>query len=162
MDPAALREQITAASRAGVVGCSVTRAEGDESPPIVLCARHKALAIHAELDVLAVHEEVALAQLEASRDVAAAAGRPNEEITPLFEARVAEVRSEAAAKRVALQSEAVAVDAALECALAAVAALTEVWHYSWVDKSPPTPTPPTHPSTHFPLASSPGRCVSRR
>lgn len=129
MDPS-VRTRIVELLRTAVVGCFARAPEGDESPPIVLCARHKAVAIEAELAALAGNEEAVLAQLEANRHAAIASGRFEQELSTVFDAGAAELRAAAATKRVALQTEAVAVDAALEDALAAVAALTEVRDFS--------------------------------
>lgn len=126
VDPATLRVRLVELARASVDACSARAPEGDESPPLVLCARHKALAVDAELGALAANEEAVLTQLEATRDVEIAAGRPADEVAAGFAARVSEVYAAAAAKRVALETAAVTADAALENALAVVAALTEV------------------------------------
>lgn len=127
MDPKA---RLLEASRATIDGCfakPVRPADDDsESPPIVACARHKALAIEAELEALAVNEEAALKQLEVTLDAVFAAGWPADTVAPLFAARAADVRTCATAKRAALQAEAVTADVALEFALNAVAEMVEV------------------------------------
>lgn len=124
MDPASLRAHIVAVSRATVSDCFVRGPV--EFAPIVACARHKALAVDAELEALEASEGAVLAQTETIRDAAIAAGCLPEEVAAQFEACVANIMTTVATKRVALQTEAVAADAALESALAAVAALTEV------------------------------------
>lgn len=121
MDPKA---EILQLSRKAIDGCFVK--VDDDSPPIVSCARHKALAIDAALEALAENEEAALMWLESTRDAAIAAGRHAEELAPVFGSRAGEVRSTAAAKRAALQAEAIAADIALECALDTTAALIKV------------------------------------
>lgn len=126
MERSAVHAALSEALRAGVAGCHARASEGDDAPPIVLCARHKALVVDAELNALAVNEEATLVHLEVTRVAAIAAGRLERHVAQLFETRTTEVRAAAATKRVALQMEAVAVDAALEGALAAVAALIEV------------------------------------
>lgn len=126
MDEGLLRAQLVAASHEFVTGCFVRSPEGDDSPPIIACARHKALAVHAELEVLAGNEEATLTQLAGVREAAIAAGYPPESVDSVFEARVSEVPTVAAAKRAALQTEAVIVDAALEGALAAIDEMREV------------------------------------
>lgn len=130
MDPADLRAHIGGLCLAGVPGCFAKRPEGDETPPIVVCARHKALAIDAALDVLAAHEEACLeelqCQLEAVRGGVVAASIASHMCSERLSKALEDVRAAAAVKRAALQTEAVAVDAVLEGAIAAVAALAEV------------------------------------
>lgn len=118
------RAQLVELSRAGVDGCFAR--EPEWMAPVVVCARHKARAVDAELATLTGNEEVALLQLEATRDAAISAGRSAAEVAPLFDARIAEVRAAAAIKRNALQQAAVTADVALEEAQAAITALTEV------------------------------------
>lgn len=152
MDIAGSRVRIFELSSAGVCACS---AGAPDAPPFVSCARWKAQAIDAELCSLVSNEEAALVQLEAIRDAAIAAGRPETEVFHLFEARTAEVRTAAASKRVALQTEAVAVDVALEGVISAVAARTEV-RFSF------PPATLRRPNGAYPAFLSPGCRVPRR
>ena len=100
MEPAAsLRSKLLEASRAGVTGCSARGPEGDNSPPIAVCARHKALAIDAELEALACNEESLLIQLDAACDAAIATA---ELLADQARSVAAEVRATTATKRAAL------------------------------------------------------------
>lgn len=123
MDPVILRAEVESSSRAIVEGCFARAAAGDESPPIIVCARHKAAAISAGIEHLEANVTASLSQLTARRDAAIAAGRAAEDLDPVFESRAAEVRDAATKKRVALEAEAVSADSALERAIAAVADL---------------------------------------
>lgn len=120
------RAKLLEASRNHVIGCFARVIDGDCTPPLVVCARHKAQAIYAELEALAVNEEDVDQQLATIRDAAIDIGHAAEAVAPLYEARCAEVRSAAARKRAALQTEAVSADAALDDAIAAIAALNDV------------------------------------
>lgn len=46
MHPGALRVQLVEASHAGIFDCFAEWREGDDAPPIVLCARHMAHSCH--------------------------------------------------------------------------------------------------------------------
>jgi hypothetical protein len=143
MDPASLRVRLVEVSRAIVNDCSV---RGPDAP-IVACARHKALAVDAELEALVANESAVLSQIETIRDAAIASGCLPEEVAAQFETCSDGIIAAVATKRVALQTEAVVADSALEGALAAVAALIEVrtplLHLNPSPPSTPHPKPPT-------------------
>lgn len=120
-----LRQSLARAAGAIVDGC-YTDPE-PSVPPLVACARHKAVARAAALDLLVNHEAVAQQRLESNRDAAVAEAEAFiAEIRAAFDARSAELRRVADSKRAGLQAEAVAVDAALENAQAVTAALLQV------------------------------------
>jgi len=81
--------------------------------PLVACARHKALAVQAELEALAGNTEAAQTQLQATRDAFIA------QVAATYTALSTKVQAACAAKRAALEAEAVDADAALGEALRA-------------------------------------------
>ena len=89
-------------------------------------ARQKALAIQAELDLLAINAEVVTMQLEPARDFANTSGYDIGELKVKFESRITEVHAAVASKRSALETDAVTIDEALEAALSAAAVLSDV------------------------------------
>lgn len=120
-----LRASLARAADVRIDGCYTAPAPG--VPPLVACARHKAVAVAAALDDLAAQEAATLQRLESNRDVAVAEAEAFiAEVRATFDARSAELRCKADVKRAGLQTEAVAVDTALENAQAVTAALLEV------------------------------------
>lgn len=140
MEPANLRQSVIDATRASVVGCFVELPAGDKISPLVACARHKALAVDAELEALAANEEAAILMLDAQYDAVLIAGRLSDLVSCTYAARIAEVRTAAAVKRVSLQTDAVAADSALDGALGIFDALTEVRSVAITLACPPSDT----------------------
>lgn len=127
-DSVDLRASLLMSARAPVTDCRATGPEGVKLSPIVVCARHKAQAIYAEIDNLSANKEAARTQLEETHAAALAGGRAVEEVTPLFETRVAELEAAAASKRKSLETEAVTMDATLASVLAIVDDISTVRH----------------------------------
>ena len=112
---------IESSSAAGGSASSViSKVRDPQSTPLVCCARHKTLAVQHELESIPGSEEAAVLQLDANRDALVAA------TLAVHAARVAEVRSASASKRVSLEAQLVTSDAALEGACSATEALLEV------------------------------------
>lgn len=118
-----MRACIADASCAIVYGCFAKVPAGDDSPPVVVCARHKTVAISSAIEDLEANAAAALAQLLSTRDAAIAVGHTAEDLDSVFESRATEVRHAVTTKRIALETEAVTADAALELAVTAVADL---------------------------------------
>ena len=97
-----------------------------QDAPLVVCARHKAIAAQAELDALDGNEVAALEKLDSFRDSCLAAGHQCDEVSLAYDSLRRRLESSAQTKRVALQVEVVAADAALEAALAAILAIIQV------------------------------------
>lgn len=96
-------------------------------------SRRKVLVIQAQLDALAVNEEVSLGQLGANRDAAleaiegtAVPGVDEEAILAVCRVGVDTVHTAASVKRTGLETELVTADAALGEAIDATVAIAEV------------------------------------
>ena len=87
---------------------------------LVLCGRHKAVAVQSTLDTLDSNEEAAIRRVEAAGEAIVA------EALSLVRSVSDEVRAAAATKRAQLQYACVAADHALEGAIKATDILTEV------------------------------------
>lgn len=103
------------------------------TPPLVDCARRRALVIQTELDALATNTEVAFNQLEENRDAALAALECGtmavvgaQAVLAAFSTGVDAVQASSTLKRVALEAELVAADAALGIAMDTTTTLAEV------------------------------------
>lgn len=120
-----LRKQLWDALAAKVSGCCAadgapTECFKSHTPPLVFCARHKTIAIHAELDRIASQERAALDALASNRDKIVAA------TWDIYASQVDVVAAAVASLRVALETELVTADAALERSLEVTDQLTEV------------------------------------
>lgn len=102
------------------IGGACKVSSGSSSVDIITTARRRALAVHVELESLAVHKETALAQLEANRDAVLAA------LWACVGVNIEAVHAAAAAKQSALEAELGAADSALDNAVYMTEALAEV------------------------------------
>jgi len=134
MDANTLREHLRCAYRSRVTGCFATTTgdnpleqHGASLMPLVACARHKAAAVHAELEILDANEARVLSQLESHRDsIIAVDPSISELMLRHLAATTAALHSASAIKRCGLEREAVSADEALEKAAMASDAITEV------------------------------------
>ena len=91
-----------------------------QAPPLVNCARHKAVAYHQELDSLEGRIEAAKLQLQANRDTLIASAQK------VYDSQLEKLLIAGAATQVALQAKVAAADKALDASLEATSAATEV------------------------------------
>ena len=133
-----LRAALASASRQAVDGCRISNkaqqpsevggvAQGGGSasssssnPPVVECARHKAVALQREIETLKDNEESTLRDWDARRDAVIMATHN------YFDAGRVDITTTAAARLAALEAEAVAADSALEKSIRVTRGLDEL------------------------------------
>ncbi len=121
-----IRKGFTETVHTALSGCcnrAVNRSSAKSTslpPPLVACARHKAISAKKELDALTSYVDSTMRQLEANRDAIFA------RTTTGYLTRVAALKVVAEAKRAALESELAEADSALSQAVQATDFLIEV------------------------------------
>ena len=104
----------------GVAQGRGSASSSSSNPPVVECARHKAVALQREIETLKDNTESTLREWDARRDAVIMAAHN------YFDAGRMDITTTAAARRAALETEAVAADCVLEKSIRVTRGLDEV------------------------------------